>query len=69
MAESTEQNKPTKEKLIREFRYFYDDVIGLGITRYEFGLWIIMLGFFFLRKYLNTCGNKKSMFDYMQPVS
>jgi len=51
---------------LKDLKYWYDDEIALGITRYEFGLWLIVIGFFFLRKYLDSCGNKKTMFDYMK---
>ena len=55
-----------KKRLISEFKYFYDEVIFLYITRYEFGLWIIFAIFFLLRKALQRCGVQKTVFDFMR---
>ncbi|CDW83802.1 nb-arc domain protein [Stylonychia lemnae] len=59
-------NSKKDKKILKDLKYFYDDEIALGITRYELGLWLIVIGFFFLRKYLETCGNRKTMFDFMK---
>jgi hypothetical protein len=59
--------KPKQKKIVSDFSYQYDDVIGLGMTRYEFGIWLIFAIFYFLRRYLETCGNKKTVFDFMRP--
>jgi hypothetical protein len=39
-----------KKRLLNEFKYLYDEVIFMGITRYEFGLWLMFAIGFFLRK-------------------
>lgn len=41
-----------KKRLLNEFKYLYDEVIFMGITRYEFGLWLMFSIGFFLRKAL-----------------
>lgn len=61
---------PTKKtQLLRDFKYYYDEEIFLNLTRYEFGLWLIFAIFFFLRRTLDTCGNKKTVFDFMRPTA
>ena len=57
-----------KKQLLSDFKYQYDDEVILGLTRYEIGLWIIFGIFYFLRRYLTTCGNRKNMFDFMRPA-
>lgn len=56
-----------KKRLLNEFKYLYDEVIFMGITRYEFGLWLMFAIGFFLRKALLKCGDKKTVFDFMRP--
>jgi len=53
---------------LSDFKYLYDDVIFLGLTRYEFGLWFIFFMFFFLEKALGSCGDPKTVFDFMRPA-
>ena len=53
--------------MLSEFKYYYDEEIFMKLTRYEFGFWIIFVIFFFLRRNLDKCGEKKTMFDYMRP--
>mmetsp|Transcript_41976 Transcript_41976/g.30807 ORF Transcript_41976/g.30807 Transcript_41976/m.30807 type:complete len:86 (-) Transcript_41976:142-399(-) len=57
-----------RNKLLKQFSYKYDKVVGLGMTRYEIGLWILVLALYCLRKYLVTCGNRKTEFDFMRPA-
>ena len=48
----SKDEKSANAKVFKDFRYYYDEEIGWGVTRYESGLWLITLGFFFLRRYL-----------------
>ena len=38
------------------------------MTRSELGLWIVFAIFFFLKRALNTCGDRKTVFDFMRPA-
>ena len=57
-----------KRRLFTEYKYFYDEEIFLRMTRYEFGFWIIFVIFFFMRKVMDTCGDRKTIFDFMRPA-
>ena len=57
-----------KKRLVSEFKYYYDEVIFFNMTRYELGLWIVFAIFFFLKRALNTCGDRKTVFDFMRPA-
>jgi hypothetical protein len=57
-----------KKRLISEFKYYYDEVIFFNLTRYELGLWIVFAIFYFLKRALNTCGDRKTVFDFMRPA-
>lgn len=59
--------KSSSNKIVTDFKYEFDAQVGLGLTRYEIGMWIVFFIFFFLRKYLVHCGNKKTSFDFMRP--
>jgi hypothetical protein len=39
-----------KKRLLQDFTYLYDEVIVLGMTRYEFGLWLLLGICYGLRK-------------------
>eukprot|EP00347_Sterkiella_histriomuscorum_P019258 403342334 len=65
LGKSEDQIGQSKKKLITDLKYHYDDEIGMGMTRYELGLWLITIGFFFLRKYADSCGDRKTVFDFM----
>lgn len=56
-----------KRRLLNDFKYMYDEVIFFGVTRYEFGLWLMFAIAYFLRKALEKCGDKKTVFDFMRP--
>jgi hypothetical protein len=58
-----------KKRLVSEFKYYYDEVIFFNMTRYELGLWIVFGIFFFLKRALNTCGDRKTVFDFMRPAA
>ena len=62
------QAQKNKNKLLSDFKYYYDEVIFLQMTRYEVGLWIIFTIFFLMKKALVTCGDRKTVFDYMRPA-
>ena len=57
-----------KKRFLTQFKYLYDEEIFLRMTRYEFGFWIIFVIFFFMRKVMDTCGNRKTIFDFMRPA-
>ena len=53
--------------LLKSVKYYYDEDIGLGLTRYELGIWLVFGIFYMLRKYLVKCGEEKTVFDFMRP--
>ncbi|CDW85279.1 UNKNOWN [Stylonychia lemnae] len=44
-------------QILKDLKYFYENVAYLQRTRYELGLWLIGISFFFLYKYLKNCRN------------
>lgn len=58
-----------KSRLLSDFKYYYDDVIFMNLTRYEFGLWLVFAMFYFLRKAMEKCGDRKTIFDFMNPAA
>lgn len=54
-----------RKKLVAAVGYYYDEELFLHITRYEFGIWLLFVMMFGLRKALEKCGQKKTVFDFM----
>ncbi len=50
--EITSMKDRQRRRLLNDFKYLYDEVIFLGITRYEFGLWLLFVIAFSMRKAL-----------------
>lgn len=57
-----------KSRLLSDFKYYFDEVIFLQMTRYEFGLWLVFAIFFFLNRSLKKMGDAKTVFDFMRPA-
>ena len=55
------------KKLLADFSYDYDNVVFWEITRQEVGYWLAFVILVWMNKSLKTMGNKKSLFDVMEP--
>lgn len=54
-----------RKKLVSAVSYYYDEELFLHITRYELGVWLLFLMMYGLRKALEKCGQRKTVFDFM----
>ena len=57
-----------KKGLLKDFSYEYDQVVGWSLTRFEIGYLFLLVMLVSLRYQLNTMGNRKTMFDFMEPA-
>ena len=59
----------TGEEKLASFAYDYDREVGLGMTRQEIGLWLVV-GLLAGSLYsLQTMGDQKTVFDFMRPAA